>query len=68
MFFTAPDTPQTTHQTPTPIYPFIDPTLDLVHPLLLLIQLLILSHPSSGQYFDIELLKGEFYGSDVAEG
>ncbi|KAH0655448.1 hypothetical protein KY285_030330 [Solanum tuberosum] len=65
--FTAPNTPPPTHQTPTPIHPSTDPTLDHVHSSFDPIPDPV--HPSNEQDSDRESLNGGggggFNGSDV---
>ncbi|KAK4727445.1 hypothetical protein R3W88_032362 [Solanum pinnatisectum] len=59
--FTVSNTSPLTHQTPTPIHPSIDPTLDPV----LLDSIPDPIHPSNEQDSDRESLNGRFNGSDV---
>ncbi|KAG5596749.1 hypothetical protein H5410_037981 [Solanum commersonii] len=61
--FTAPNTPPPTHQTPTPIHPSTDPTLDRVHPSSDPIPDPV--HPPNEQDSDREPLNWGFNGSDV---
>ncbi|KAK4714121.1 hypothetical protein R3W88_020028 [Solanum pinnatisectum] len=61
--FTTPNTPLPTYQTPTPIHPCTDPTLDPVHPSSDPIHDPV--YPSNKQDSDRESLNRGFNGSDV---